>query len=141
MKHVRQTENERGFTLIEMLIVIAIIGVLAAIAYPTYTQFIERARRADARAVLLEAAQFMERRFTESRSYVGITLPTSLSAAPREGAAWYSIAASNLTATTYTLTATPRSGWTPKSCGSLSLDQLGVRAVSTSDAVADCWQR
>ena len=123
------------------MITVAIIAILGAIAFPTYTDFVERGRRNDAKAVMLEAAQFMERRFTENRSYTGATLPTSLTQAPREGDAWYGISVNIPNATTFTLTAAPKSGWTPKKCGSLTLDQLGARGVSTSDSVSDCWNR
>jgi type IV pilus assembly protein PilE len=131
--------KSRGFTLLELMIVIAIIAILASIAYPSYIQYIERARRNDAKAVLLEAAQYMERRFTENRTYATTTaLPTSLQQSPREGAAWYTISPGTPTATGYTLTATPRSGWTPRECGTLSVNQLGVRA-SSANTVDLCW--
>ena len=133
--------RQRGFTLIELMIVVAIVAILAAIAYPSYTQYVERARRNDAKAVLLEAAQFMERRFTENRTYVGSTLPTSLAKSPREGAAWFDITLGNVAVATYTLTAAPKSGWTPEKCGSLSLNQLGVKSISTSDSLSDCWNK
>lgn len=134
-------KNQTGFTLIELLITVAIVAILGAIAFPMYTDFVERGRRNDAKAVMLEAAQFMERRFTENRSYVGATLPTSLTQAPREGDAWYAISVNIASATAYTVTAAPKSGWTPKKCGSLTLNELGSRAVSTSDSLADCWNK
>ncbi len=134
--------RSRGFTLIELMIVIAIVGILAAIAYPSYTDYVERARRNDAKAVILEASQFMERWFTERGTYVGATLPSSLTRAPREGDTWYTIGVSNLNAATYTVSANPKTGWTPKKCGSLSIDQLGVKSRSnTSDSVSECWSK
>ncbi|TAG05322.1 MAG: type IV pilin protein [Betaproteobacteria bacterium] len=134
----------RGFTLIEVMIVVAIVGILAAIALPAYGQYVERARRNDAKAMLLEAAQYMERRFTESRSYIPVTDAVLTSAgfakSPRDGTAMYNITVTR-TATTYSLTADP-SGWTPKECGSMSLDQLGNRGRSnTATSVSDCWNR
>lgn len=133
-------KHATGFTLIELMITVAIVGILAAIAYPSYADFVERGRRNDAKAVLLEAAQYMERVFTERRSYASASLPTSLAQSPREGAAWYNLTVA-VAATTYTLTAAPKSGWTPKLCGSLSLNQLGTKGVSTSDSLSDCWNR
>jgi type IV pilus assembly protein PilE len=61
----------RGFTLIEMMITVAIIGILASIAYPAYQDYVRRAARADAKAVLMETAQFMERHFTTNNAYTG----------------------------------------------------------------------
>lgn len=136
--------SHRGFTLIELMIVVAIIGILAAIAYPSYTEYVERAKRKDAVAVMLESVQFVERYFTERRTYVGVdgAMPTSLTKAPREGTATYNINLSGISATTYTVTAAPVSTYTPKKCGSLSVNNAGVRVVSnaTSD-VADCFNR
>ena len=133
--------EQSGFTLIELMITVAIVGILAAIAYPSYTQYVERARRNDAKAVLLEAAQYMERRFTENRTYAGSTLPTSLAKSPREGDTWFDISLGNLGVTTYILTAAPKSGWIPAKCGTLSLNQLGVKGVSTGDLLSDCWNK
>lgn len=137
-----------GFSLIELMIVVAMVGILAAIAYPSYVQYIERARRKDATAVMLEAAQFVERFYTERRTYVGVdtALPAALRAAPREGTAIYSVSISDITATTYVVSAAPVAPYTPAKCGSLRVDQQSVRGVSnpvsaTAIEIGDCFNR
>lgn len=138
-----------GFTLIEMLIVVALIGVLAGIAYPAYTRHVERAHRAEARATLLEAAQYLERHYVSNNAYTGAVLPDRLQTVPAgaaAAAARYTLAVA-VTDTTYTVTATPAS--TGDGCGNLTLDGLGVRSASeavdsagNADAslVAACWR-
>jgi type IV pilus assembly protein PilE len=124
------------------MIVVAIVGILAAIAYPSYTEYVERARRNDAKAVLLEASQYMERRFTELRTYSGITLPTSLSSSPREGAAWYNLSLTTQTPTTYVITAAPKTGWTPLHCASYTLSNTGNKGTThATETAADCWNK
>ena len=79
--------KQNGFSLIELLIVIAIIGILAGIAYPNYQEYVARARRADAKTVLLENAQFLERFYTQNGTYVGAALPVT--EAPKDGTTKY----------------------------------------------------
>lgn len=141
-------DKVHGFSLIEMMIVVAVVGILAAVAYPSYAQYVERAKRKDATAVMLEAAQFVERYFTERRTYVGVdaALPAALSFSPREGKAVYRIGIANVTATTYLLSAVPVATYTPAKCGSLSVDQQSVRGISNPASasaieVGDCFNR
>ena len=139
----------RGFTLIEMLIVVAIMAVLAAVAMANYQPYIQRGHRAQARAGLLQAAQWMERVATANGVYPEATLtstplPVSLSttAGPR-----YILSLKTSTPAAYTLLATPQGAQLSDRCATLTLDHTGVRGMTTggtagsADAIAECWGR
>ncbi|MDG4559699.1 MAG: type IV pilin protein [Candidatus Competibacter sp.] len=154
-----------GFTLIELVITVAVIAILAAIAYPSYQDSVRRARRADAQAVLLEAAQWMERfytannRYDQNRAGVAVTdatqFPNSgLTKSPKEGGppgGYYAIALNPAPGqNTFTLTATPlATGEQNKDkCGgltgpTLNLNQAGAKRVNglnTPAIIQDCWR-
>jgi type IV pilus assembly protein PilE len=93
-----------GFTLMELLIVVAVIGILAAIAYPAYTDYITRSKIAEATSGLSDGRIKMEQWFQDNRTYAGGPVPAATSN--------FSFARSNDTATTYTLTATGQTGMT-----------------------------
>lgn len=156
---MKNCKRSAGFTLIEVMIVVAIIGILVAIALPSYRQYIERGQRAAAKTVLLEAAQFMERYRSVNFKYpdgstTGQTLPSNLVVSPREGSKKYDITLDptnpNPAATSFILAATP-SGWSDNLCGNLALTSLGekrqtaVTGSSTDPAVmarvAECWNK
>jgi len=136
----------KGFTLIELMIVVVIVSILAAVAYPSYQDSVRKSRRSDGTAALLQAAQILERCYTELNSYASTTCSIVTAAAPPinivtgtgglSGAGYYTITATP-TATTYTLTATPTAlgGQNNDSCGTYTLTQTGARTPATTG----CW--
>ena len=149
MHHSSLLRRYQGFTLIEVMIVVAIVGILSAIAYPSYAEYIRRGHRADARAGLLQAQQYLERAATATGNY-----PTSLPPALRwrlpdgitpDPTKRYTIdfQAGNTNAE-YTLTATPQGAQTGDKCGTYTLSNTGVRGAAgkksgESGYDPDCW--
>lgn len=131
--------RQLGFTLIELMITVAIVGILAMVAYPSYTQYVQRSNRADAQAIMLENAQFMERYFTTNGTYEDADLPKGQS--PDNGAAKYSIDLNPLpTATEFWIVATPAGGYEDDLCDTMSIDQTGAKTESGLGELSDCWK-
>ncbi|MGH8642969.1 MAG: type IV pilin protein [Gammaproteobacteria bacterium] len=141
--------HRRGFTLIEILIVVAVIGILAAIAYPAYQDQVRKSRRGQLKADLTELAQILERNFTEANRYdqnsagVALTIGTLplFNQSPRTGTANYTITLITLPppptpASTFTLTAVPTGAQAGDPCGTYTLNQAGTK---TATGPADCW--
>ena len=148
--------TQRGFTLVELMVVLAIVMTIAAIAMPSYTENIQQSKRAEAKAQLLEAAQYMQRFYSQNDSYaqtrtsVAVAIPDALARVPRTAAAGsqnytISLGAPAATVATFVIQAVPRSGGSMASdkCGSFTLNQAGQRGVigNAAGSTADsCWK-
>jgi type IV pilus assembly protein PilE len=138
-------KQHRGFTLIEIMIVVAIIGILTAIAVPSYNEYIRRGHRADARAGLLQAQQWMERASTANGTYpMALAGPLTWVGDPNKR---YDIAleAGNTNAA-YRVTATPRGAQVGDVCGVFTLRHNGVRGANGKEQTEvgynpECWNK
>jgi type IV pilus assembly protein PilE len=139
----------KGFTLIELMIVVVVIAVLSAIAVPSYKYFVTRAKRAAARTAIQNMAQQQERYFTQNNGYLAIASGSTAASG------WVNYVGDSYTARTYDLTVTvaaaattlaaaftisaaPTNGFSDTTCNTLSLTSAGLQAPTSP---SDCWQR
>jgi type IV pilus assembly protein PilE len=127
-----------GFTLIELLVAVAILGIIMAVAIPSYNNYVTRSNRAEGKAAIMQAAQALERCFTRYNAYNAADCNLSFPIDSEND--WYEITV-NRDAATYTLTATPQAAQASRDteCANLTLTHTGQRGISGSGAVQDCW--
>lgn len=141
----RRIQRSSGFTLIELMIAVAIVGILAAIAYPSYQEQVRKGRRADAMAQLVTLAQAYERYYTSNNTYVGFfaSVPADQKNSPTQGTAYYVITAPIEARTGFTLTATRQAAGNQNldRCGDLSLTHAGTKSIANATATQnECWR-
>lgn len=128
---MRSTRMQHGFTLIELMITVAVIGILTAIALPSYNSHLRKSRRADAQSALMNIASRQQQMLLDTRAYSNALTST----VPANVAANYNVTITVGTgvAPTFTATAAPIGGQVADKCGSLSIDQTGAKLP------AGCW--
>ena len=137
--------RQAGVTLIELMIAVVIVGILAMIAYPSYTNYLVKSRRSQATACLQEASQFMERFYTTNLRYdqatdgTAVALPTTSCVSDMKGN--YLLAVASVSANAFVLKVTPQGGQASSDtqCGTLTLSQSGARTVSGTGTTSTCW--
>ena len=152
----RNANSASGFSLIELMVTVVIIGVLSAIAFPSYLDYVRKGKRAEGKAAVLSAAQALERYMTANNTYTTDLTASGYKAYSGESAATsaYTLAvaagSTGTIATSYTVTATAVAGWGKNSsapsvqddqgCGQLRINQTGAKSVQGgSMSVTDCW--
>lgn len=129
-----------GFSLIELVTALAIVGILAAIAIPSYTAHMQKSRRSDAKQALTSAAQAMERYFTEQNTYQTATLGNAGVYANTSPNSYYTLSIAAQTQTTYSLQAVPGGEQAGDPCATFTLNEQGVQGVTGGTlTAASCW--
>lgn len=124
-----------GFTLIELMLVIGVIAVLSAIAFPSYLEHVRKSRRGAVKADMVEYAQRAERLHSSENSYANFKLPYTVS--PREGGTAYYNLKVQVAQSSFTITATPQGTQTKDSCGEMTIDQANRKTAK--DTLSSCW--
>lgn len=148
----RTRARQSGFTLIELMITVAVVGILAMIAYPSYVNSITKSKRRIAEACLSNFATHMERFYTTNLRYdqtsAGAAMNTTAllalgldCASAQNSGANYDYSIDDVDQSTYTLLATPKGVQASRdaACGTLTLDQTGAKDASGESGVAGCW--
>ncbi len=149
---IRYSRTHAGFSLIELMIVVVIVGILATIAYPSYLDQVRKSRRTEARALLLKVSGMQQRFFTENNTYALSMSKLGFAGSPRLNADgsvssehdWYRVTteannAADPANPTFTVTAEPQRDQIEDDCASLTINQLGEKTSANTIAPANCW--
>lgn len=136
----------RGFSLIELLTVLLIVGLLASLAWPSYRSYLQRSHRAQAAAALLQAQQFMERHYSVQGSYLSVaghkpSLPVALQSVIIDGQTLYLLQIEQADAVSYLLRAEPQGAMRSDACAALTLSHTGLKGrIGSTATVQECWR-
>lgn len=131
--------SQNGFTLIELMITVVIIGILASIAYPSYQEFVKRSNRTEGQAFLSEVAARQERYFVQNNDYTNDAKKLKLKSGSTSETGKYKLSIAQKSGDGgYTLTA--ENQFNDKACGNLTLTATGIKGVTGSKAAEDCWK-
>jgi len=132
--------QHKGFTLLELMITVAVVGILAAISIPSYMSHMVKVRRAAAAACLMEGAQYAERSYTTNMKYANMEIDKAFGGCRNEINTHYELSL-KADDKTYTLTATPinRQLTSDTKCAALTIDNTGAKGITGSGKLAECW--
>lgn len=133
-------KNQNGFNLVELLVTVAIVGILTALVLPAYTEQVAKTRRALGATALMDLAARMERYYGNNYTYADAD-PTTLGAATPIDSGFYTLRVDSADANSYVIAAVPANQMVGDACGNLVLDQLGNRTVTGTESADECWNR
>ncbi len=127
-----------GFSLIELMIAVVVVGILAAVAYPSYQEHVRKGRRAAAQGYLMDLAQRQQQYFLDNRGFASAASALGYASTPAEVSPYYTVAITVVAGPppSYSITASPAGSQTSDNCGSLTITAAGAK---TSSAGSNCW--
>jgi len=136
----QRQSHQRGFTLMEIMIVVAIIGLLAGLAFPSYMDYLRKSRRSDARSLLMQIVSKEEQYFMDNRTYTNdfqnLGYPNSASVTSENN--FYTVTFATFGNYAYKLTATPINQQASDTCTTLTIDNNGTKEFTPTTA-KQCW--